>query len=191
MLTVAAVCVPGPGNYNEAHVARLYKMVKANLDERFWFVCITESDKPGWFAKIDLFKPKRFTGRVLYLDLDVTVVGDLAPLARFDAPFVIARDWLPIKRQDGSIVRSKFNSSVMSWDAGYADRIYTQFSAHRMDEFAGDQNWIEEVMPSAATFPLGEVVSYKVDVRPRGRVPGSARVVVYSGQPKPWEVEAP
>lgn len=181
MLTVACVLSEGPNRaYDRSHVARLEAMVAKHLDEPYQFVCVDDSDAPGWWAKVDLFKPGRFDGRVLYLDLDVTVIGDLAPIAHYPAPFAIIKDWS----------RPGFNSSVMSWQAGVGCGIYTEFGPHVITRLAGDQDWINERMPSAAVFPLGWCVSYRGHVRPRNRVPASALVVCYHGWPKPWDVEA-
>lgn len=188
MLTVACVCVPG-GIYNSSHVVRLQRQVLDNLEQPFKFHVLMNSDKPGWFAKIDLFEPGRFEGRVLYLDLDVTVVGDLGEIAYYpDSPpgkmhhptsFVAIKDWL----------RPTINSSVMSWDAGSVDHIYENFTPGVVERLAGDQDWITEQVPNAAVFPESWCVSYRKHVRMFKTVPPDARVVVFHGQPKPWDVE--
>lgn len=181
MLTVACVLSEGPRRaYDRSHVARLEAQVAAHMTQPYRFVCVDDSPSPGWWAKVSLFEPGRFEGRVLYLDLDVTVVGPLDELADFPAPFVIIKDWS----------RAGFNSSVMAWDAAYASRLYTEFSPSVIERMQGDQDWINERMPDAAMFELGWCVSYRGQVRPRGSVPSSARVICYHGFPKPWDVEA-
>lgn len=182
MLTVTAVCVP-PG-YDKGHLERLYGMVRDHLSQPFAWQPITASDKPGWWAKIDLFEPGRFEGRVLYLDLDVTVTGPLDDLVDPPRPpFVITRDWWS----------GGYNSSVMTWDAGVGDRIYTNFTLDVMRWKGGDQQWITSCMPNAAILPADWCVSYKHNRR--GVLPGvkptypdDMRVCVYHGSPKPWEV---
>ncbi len=153
-------------------------MVGANLNQPYRFVCIEGSDKPGWWAKIDLFTPGLFTGRVLYLDLDVTVVGNLDDLANQDAPFVAIADYQhPLT----------INSSVMAWDAGAGDAIYTDFTPDVMSRLHGDQNWIHEKV-FAERFPRRWCPSYRAHVQPTGKVPDDARVIVYHGQPKSWDL---
>lgn len=145
------------------------------------FVCLDDSPFPGWWAKVSLFEPSRFTGRVFYLDLDVTVVGPLDDLANYPQPFVAMKD--PLYRG--------VNSSVMAWTpSADTDRLYTEFTPDVMKRLPGDQDWINEQMPKAARFPLGWCPSYKAHVRPRGRVSSGARVVVFHGKPRPWEVKA-
>ena len=185
MLTVACVLRSG-GTYTDGHVARLEGQVAEYLPEPHRFVCLSDvkvacerirliHDWPGWWSKLELWRSGLFTGRIMYLDLDVTVVGDLTGLAHFPAPFAAITDFQ---------FPARINSSVMAWDASFADRLYTSFSPVRMEEFRGDQDWIHDQMPGAARFQIGDCVSWKRDVQPRGSVPRSAKVVVYHGLPK-------
>ena len=177
-LTVACVLSPGP-TYNRSHVDRLECMVAKHMSQPYRFVCVDDSPFPGWWAKISLFQPGRFSGRVLYLDLDVTVVGPLDALADYPYPFSAIRDYqYPLQ----------INSSVMAWDAGSADCVYNDFTPEVMYRFHGDQNWIHEKM-NTTTFPKRWCPSYKESVLPNGKLPKDARVVVYHGSPKPWEVD--
>ena len=175
-LTVACVLSPGP-TYNRSHVDRLERMVSEHMSQPYKFVCVDDSPFPGWWAKISLFEPGRFTGRVLYLDLDVTITGGIDDLADRPGSFIICRDFI------GSF---DFNSSVMAWDAGTVDHLYTDFSPDVMDRLHGDQNWITERKLDADTFPRKWCYSYK-----KGKLtsfPSDMRVCVYHGRPKPWEV---
>lgn len=177
-LTVACVLGAGPV-YNRSHVDRLDLMVAQHTSQPYRFVCVDDSPFPGWWAKISLFQPGRFTGRVLYLDLDVTVIGALDDLAEYPYPFAAIRDYqYPLQ----------INSSVMAWDAGMADCVYNDFTRGVMDRLHGDQNFIHEKM-NTTTFPKQWCPSYKAHVLPSGKVSKDARVIVYHGSPRPWEVE--
>ncbi len=181
MLTVACVLSEGPKRvYNLEHVRRLKDMVAQHLDRLYHFVCITNSPFPGWWAKISLFEPGRFRGRVLYLDLDITVVEKLNEVALYPEPFVAIKDW----------IRPTINSSVMSWDAGKVDHLFTEFNESVMDRLKGDQDWISEQMPDAKTFPPDWCVSYTKSVKKFNAVPPSAKIVVFHGFPKPWELSS-
>ena len=179
MLTVACVLSEGPKRvYNIEHVHRLQDMVAQHLDNSYQFLCINDSPFPGWWAKISLFKPGRFKGRVLYLDLDLTIVGGLDDIAHYDAPFVAIDDWL----------RPTINSSVMAWDAGVADHVFTNFTEADMERLHGDQDWITEQMPKVKMFPREWCVSYRKSVRRFRAVPPAAKIVVFHGFPKPWDL---
>lgn len=176
MLTVACVCVPGPGNYTAKHVDRLHGMVREHLSQDFEFTVLNESPYPGWWSKALLFEPGRFEGRVLYLDLDVTVVGSLDEVADYPARFAGIRDWL----------NPGINSSVMVWDAGTQDHVYTQFRPEIMDRLPGDQDWISRVaLP--VKFPIEWFPSYKFNLnRDLNNLSPDAKAIIYHGQPKPW-----
>lgn len=180
VLTVACVLSNGP-IYTRDHVARLDAMVAEHMTQPYRFVCLDDSPFPGWWAKISLFEPGRFNGRVLYLDLDVTVVGSLDEIADFPAPFVAIKDW----------ERPTFNSSVMAWDAGVADRVYTGFTPEIMERqnYGGDQAWLTDSLPMQAQaqfFPVNWCPSYKHHCR--YSVPKGAKAVVFHGQPRPWDL---
>ena len=164
--------------YDVTHVARLEDMVDKNLKQPYRFECVDDSPYPDWWAKVSLGEPGRFKGRVLYLDLDVTVVGNLDDLADYPYPFAAIKDYqFPLT----------INSSVMSWDAGAMDSVFADFTPEVMERLHGDQNWIHEKVP-AFHFPRAWCPSYKAHVLPTGKVPDDARVIIFHGRPKPWEV---
>jgi len=178
MLTVACVLSDGP-TYKREHVERLRGQVADHLSQSYEFVCVDDSPLSGWWAKISLFEPGRFTGRVLYLDLDVTVVGALDDIADFPAPFAAIKDYqYPMT----------INSSVMSWTAGVADHVYAEFDSSVPDRYPGDQNWINNRIPRAVRFPRQWCVSYKQSTL-SDYWPEDMRVCVYHGFPKPWKVK--
>jgi alpha-N-acetylglucosamine transferase len=153
-------------------------MVADHFKQPYRFVCLDDSPFSGWWSKISLFEPGRFSGRVLYLDLDVTVVGALDDLADYPYLFAAIRDYqYPLQ----------INSSVMSWDASVSDCVYNDFTPEVMDRLHGDQNFIYEKI-NPVTFPKRWCPSYKAHVLPTGKVPNDARVIVYHGSPKPWDI---
>lgn len=176
MLTVACVEV---GNYlgrGTEYVAKLRAMVARHLSQPFRFECITQSDKPGWWAKVDLFEPDRFTGRVLYLDLDTVIVGPLDALAESKGILHLA-DW--------GWTKNDYGSGVMVWDAGEHAEVWSRYTPNVPDQFRGDQDWMTHLGGWAA-LPKGLCVSYRYVsiVAP----PLGASVVCFHGSPKPHEV---
>lgn len=178
MLTVACVLSPGPGGYTRAHVERLRGMVARHMVQEHRFVCINDSPFPGWWAKVSLFEPGRFAGRILYLDLDVTVVGPLDDLAGYPQPFAAMKD--PLYKG--------INSSVMVWTPSTdMDRLYTEFTPDVMKRLPGDQDFIMRARSDIAYFPQDWCVSYKHQRFIRLKtIPRDARVICYHGKPKPW-----
>ncbi len=153
-------------------------MVAANMKQPYRFTCLDDSPFSWYWAKISLFEPGRFKGRVLYLDLDVTIKRNLDDLADYPAPFAVMKD----------AFRFGFNSSTMAWDAGVADHIYTDWLAAGKPEVkGGDQSWLNQTMPSAHLFPRQWVQSFKRSVLNGGFLP-DLRVIVFHGWPRPWEL---
>lgn len=177
MITVACVLSEAGKKYDYSHVERLRKQIQ--LEQPYRFLCVDDSPYPYWWAKISLFEPQRFSGRVLYLDLDVDVIDTLDELVDFPAPFGCIKDWnVP-----------GYNSSVMVWDAGHLDYLHKKFSANVkkfMDMYHGDQNFITD-HSFPAKFPTNWCSSYKKHVK-SDTLPKESKVICYHGEIKPWHV---
>lgn len=189
-------------------------MVERHMRQNYVFTCLTDDcagaheaginylplmhDLPGWWSKLEVFRPSVVYGMsaAIYLDLDVVIMGDLSPLTHTTSRgLTMVEDF--IKKGSG-------NSSVMSWRADFrhvlrrmvdSDRgfIHT-YDRIRPNGRIGDQAFIEDSIrmvdgdDAINFFDPGEVISYKMDVM-RGRVePHSARVVTFHGRPKPADV---
>lgn len=199
MTTVASVLRSG-GEYTPDHVRALRFGVGAHLREPHRFVCLSDVDVPGvrvspllapawpgWWSKIALFSPGRLTGRVLYIDLDSVVVGDLSEIAAYAGPFAMLSDFYRPERPA---------SGVMAWEADCPEalavwRAFTRDPAAAMRTAGGDQGFIREVLGDEVArlqdaFP-GQLVSFKAHCG--AGVPEGARLVCYHGRPKPWDAE--
>ena len=180
-LTVACVFVSSDGPaefpYTADYVGRLLDMVIRWCDRPFRFVCLTDRPQglppgveplavgklPGFapWTKLELFNPaRRWTGRVLYLDLDTLIVAPLTPLIDAPAPFAITAD--PPERHKprlhdayGREIVRRFNSSVMVWDGGSQTDLYLDFVRQPgvVDRLSGDQDWIGLRRPHAHALP--------------------------------------
>ena len=141
MLTVA--CVLSPGRYDETWVRKLKAGVDRHLTIPHRFVCLTNEpiegietvnlihDWPGWWSKIELFRPGLFDYPVLYLDLDTMVCGNIDPL-------IFNSMSLTMWREE---IRHLANSSVMLWSRDKSS-IYRKFlnsPDQYMKEHGGDQ----------------------------------------------------
>lgn len=172
MLTVACVFVRGHVAFSPEYVARLYSMTKRCLKREFEFVCLTDqplqmprgvraikidTPKPGmkgWWAKIELFKPGRFGGRVLYLDLDVLLLDSLESIIDYPADFALAPDGAPnFKGAEGRAVVKRFNSSVMVWNWDAVPDLHRQWTPAVANRLWGDQDWIGERCEFAQAMP--------------------------------------
>jgi hypothetical protein len=186
------VCVlRGGGEYTPEHVYTLKKMVDEHLGLPFY--CLSDQPLdcsylpmaqkwPKWWAKMELF---RLRPPVLYLDLDTIIRGTPTFLDEMRSKdFVIMRDVYRGKRDHKAM-----QSSIMYWQI---DMTWLYDRYMEQPEFknpGGDQSYIEQNV-RAEYFQdfTNEVVSYKADICKRGPL-NSDKVVIFHGQPRPWEQE--
>jgi hypothetical protein len=203
-LTVA--CVRVGDKYGDDYTTNLRAMVERHLQRPAVFKCITDQRVvpgweclhadpafPVWWQKVSLWRPAFFSGRVLYLDLDVVIVGSLDEIAEHKGIFW---DW----HQTHS-----YGSAVMCWDAGEHSEVWRW--AHelemnsdgitarwRNENYYGDQDYITATAKMADSlwpiFPPEWCVSYRTHCgygSETGPPPG-AKVVCCHGTPKPAEI---
>lgn len=194
------------GEYRPEHVTRLRDQVLVHLPTAdFW--CLSDVDVPGvqilplkfdwpgWWSKMEIFRPS-IKGPVLFFDLDTSIVGDLTDIARIDR-LAIMRD---VYRRGG------LQSSMMFLPEVARERIWFEWidrPEHWMQIYqrGGDQAFLERFwLDRAARWQdelPGQLVSYKAHVRKAvhkdrefgdGSIPDGARVVVFHGLPRPWQI---
>ena len=219
MITICCVLRSG-GIYNRSWVERLHRAVAQHMSAEHCFVCLTDDTKavspliprvddihwlplrhgwPGWWSKNEIYA---LPGRVLFLDLDVAVVGPLDILLDAETEAFDGRSFTP----EGTFVAirdfyrpGQFNTSVVLIEN--RRDIYETFlrdpdavmAAHR-----GDQEWLSTIVPEARLWKTG-VVSYKKHCRARLHMPGQpppslpvpegTSVVCFHGQPKMPDAE--
>lgn len=202
MLTVACVLRSG-GEYTPAHVAALQDGVERNLSRPHRFVCLSDMEVdcerillrnkwPGWWSKIEAFRPALFWGPVLYIDLDTIVTGSLDGIVDNHRFTVLRNFWAEAYGEPDRI-----GSGLMAWNVDLS-AIYSAFASAPEKHIAdyncrarwGDQAWIKTHTPIPMErwqdkFP-GKVVSFKKHVLPTKRVPDGAAVCCFHGEPRPW-----
>lgn len=190
------------------YVGKLQRAIERNLTIPHQFVCLTEwelgQDLKGWWVKMLLAEPGRFSGPVLYMDLDCVVTANidhLVKLAATDTSRVWMRDdfGYPLRNPRQGIGRDMkrtlggdgtCNSSLMLWHGDAMAPVWDAWgrgSAEYLAELHGDQNAITKILgrERIGFLPDESVCSYKYHVE-RGVKP--APVVVFHGKPKPHEV---
>lgn len=171
-LTVACVLKTGPfksRRYSPKWVLRLREMVERNLSLPHRFVCLTDTDIPGvetirlrkgwpgYWSKIELFGPNlRDCNRVLYLDLDVLVTGNLDDVVQVSEPIIFCPPHPVLVDKPGARaprgVIFKYQTSCMVWSPPAGREIYDAFSPEAAKGLHGDQDWIAKVNPDWPTF---------------------------------------
>jgi hypothetical protein len=209
-VTPVVCCVLRSGGlYDAGWVTRLQAGVRRHTTTPHRFVCLSDVDVPGaetvpllhdwpgWWAKMELFRPGLWgKATVLFLDLDSVVVADLAPLLAHPHRFTMAHEYYR---------PAQFCSTAMAW-AGDWSALYRMFAddpAAGMQRYTGnpskigDQAFIEDGLSSLGVTPatfrdlFGEraIASYKVH-RCEARPARDALVVSFHGRPKPHELQS-
>lgn len=203
LITIA--CVNVGSKYPRHYVDILRRSVKHHLTKEHRFVCLTDNARhypeidtvditslnlPRWWSKMALFCPEiRGAGRVLYLDLDMVVCGDLAPLLEVENEFAICENFTRLG--GNSIWPCLYGSCAMVFQNGWGLNIWNQFWNDRhalMDECAatGDQMAIQMLHPHAALLqpllPANFFLHYR-DLGPEQ--PEGTSVVVFGGRRNP------
>ena len=178
MLTVACVWIKSEIYQDRSWVDKLYWMVKRNLpvDYKYNFMCVTPhvnefwGEEPAigceipiiipgngyraWWYKLNLFNLQG--DRILYLDLDTVIHGDLTKLIDFPSDFVVCpSSGVPMRKHD-------FNSSIMVWNPA-SPQIQTVRSLLRsadMKRYSGDQQWLSSLPIRVDLFPSRWIHKY-------------------------------
>jgi hypothetical protein len=198
-LTILCVLRSG-GDYDAEYVRKLRDGCAKYLTIPHRFVCLSDvpvpceriplkHDWPGWWCKIELFRPDVITGPTLYLDLDTVIVGNLDRV--MEIPFDFAM--LNIRAKDMHIG----NSGAM-WFTRAFPAVYERFAEkpqywidyhvkHAKDRYMGDQAFISDCfsdIPKLHHALPGFFLSYKYD-NCRHSIPKGCSVVCFGGPPRP------
>lgn len=183
--------------YGAEHVFALQDMVARTLpDARF--TCFADSHIAGVnvrfippevrelgqrYPKLWLWSGDVDLGRMLYLDLDCVLVGDLSPLVERTEPVVV---WEDPSSKPG---RVRYNTSMILMDSGAAPQVWESYAGERAPGLGTDQAWVRHTLgPDVPTWgPDDGVLSYKRHCR--DGLPEHARAVFFHGSPKPWDLE--
>lgn len=181
--------------FGPEYVTRLMDGVARNITRPFRFmVCKPGPDdaalvaRPGCFARLRMFDPawQEAQGiergdKVLNLDLDLIVTGNLDAIAGQAEPFTILQGV-------NASNPCPFNGSVWSFTAGAYPRIWEDFSleaaqAVPFDSFPDDQAWFHHMVPNAGAYgPESGVYAYQKPGWPRGEaLPRNAAIVAFPG----------
>lgn len=201
-LTVLCVLRSGGKDYTPEYVRRLRDGVAKYLTIPHRFVCLSDVDVPceriplkhdwpGWWSKIEMFRPDVVTGPTLYLDLDTVIVDKLDDVLSIPYEFAM----LNIRAKDTTVG----NSGAM-WMTRAFPHVYERFAekpeywidyhvrkAH--DRYMGDQAFISdcfEVIPKLHEALPEFFKSYKYD-NCRDSIPKGCSVVCFGGHPRPHE----
>jgi hypothetical protein len=207
MITVMCVLKSG-GIYDASWVRKLRDGVARHCGIVHRFMCLTDVpvdcemlklqyDFPGWWSKLELFRPGVIDGPTLYLDLDNLVIGDIAALVPQPHEFAMIRNFNRPAHVSSCVMWFKEAAPVRVWEKFIAEpeRWMKQYAVKQRDGAVfGDQAFVWDALDRAAPimdFPRALVPHYRKDLMQSGRRPENAAVVIFSGSIKPSTVKEP
>lgn len=199
MITLKTVLRSG-GEYTADHVLRMQEMLDRYVDCPARFVCYSDVDIPDvavrplqhdwprWFSKIEMFRDVEDS---FYIDLDMTINGNITDMVMADSDFMALRNMTP---RIGGI-----GSAMMKWRGNSASgSIFTTFAKspeYFIDRHSnkigthmhGDQGFIFSVACNPETgFKIDCFQDKFPDRISDFRTSKETDVKVYFGKRRPW-----
>jgi hypothetical protein len=190
-----------PSPHRNICVTKLSKGIHSSIEvvpDREDFAGVTNPNgrqNPSCYRRLRVFAPEAeatFGPRVVSLDLDMVIVGDLRPLVDRSEDFIV---W----GQSDFPKRQFYNGSLWMLRTGSRPQVWTRFdprlSPHqskRAGHRGSDQGWLSYVLgPKEATWGEKDgVYSWRVHLAPKGgALPANAKVVCFHGKTDPWSYE--
>lgn len=192
------ICLKHGTKFDAGYVNKLYYGVKRNTTVPFTFHCFTENggglnpdikthplpydNIEGWWYKLYLFSDEiDIEGRVLYIDLDTLITGNIDHYLEHNKGFVVLRDlWAK---------QNNVGSALMSFNVGEHKHIWDTFIKNPQAAIQelrphGDQKWIQKQQHQRIYWQdlfKNEIMSFKSDCR--NGLPSNAKIVCYHGKP--------
>lgn len=174
-------------------VWRLYHSVLKHADRPFDFYVLTNdmeanvpgtkiellhgNDWPGWWAKMELYRPDLPAGRTLYMDLDSHVIYSLQPIFDFEGDLVLFDSQDTSRYQAATIL---FNATEFTW-------LYDKFKEdwnYYMRNYRSDQDLLGKWIPDQPTFPKEWLIKLRnIMGSPVLRRNPPEDVIIVTGQP--------
>jgi hypothetical protein len=210
-------------SYGPLQVHTLRNMVARNYDAPHRFICVTDDPTglecetvplwndyagipnpsfrggPSCYRRLKLFH--RDIGadigeRIVHMDLDIVITGDLKPLVDRQEPFVGWRNTNPLWPWNGSFFMLTAGAHPEVWES--FDPATSPRKSHAAGCKGSDQGWMSYVLPRnlPAWTERDGVWSYQDQIAHRGRrpwpykLPRDAKVVIFHGTVDPWSPEA-
>lgn len=220
-------CVIHGTAYSWQYVDTLYSMLSRNFSRPIRLHVWTESSRPipqpyikhelvewpgiagprkSWWYKMQMFDPDRFSGRLLYFDLDVVIVNSLDWMLELDPQnFWTIRDF----RHHFRGAWWGINSSCMIWDTTAFAHVWQDFCGHNIHavtrQYQGDQDYLNAVIDHKLLryFDSTRVRSWRWEIKDGGMdfkkrvyrrpdagsvIPPGTDLMIFHGQPKPHEI---
>lgn len=211
---------PYHSSFTSQHVNILKNMVKRNLDLEHEFCCITDDPAgidpdvrvvklwespvpvygnrmfPNCFRRLKIFSKEiteLFPDRILSLDLDLVITGNITSLFDNAPDFKAWKDPLGPTYYNGSMIYMKAGARSQVWESFRPEDAPKQPTNTKLK--GSDQGWISHVLgPKEAMWTKADgIYSLRQDLEksPDGlkKLPNNTKIVVFHGIKNPWDMD--
>jgi hypothetical protein len=198
MITVA--CVFWGDKFSDDYVYNLKSMVERNTTVPHQFVCFSDrelegiktvkliSGYQGWWNKMQMFNTDfRLGNRVVYLDLDTLIVGNIDWLLEYDGMFMGIEDLGSVNEHQPEL-KGRLQSGVMAWDYRLNSHLWNRFtSSGESQRYRGDGEYLNHIIPKYQRDFIqkrykGKLKSYKYQVYSEG-ITDDLSIICFHGRP--------
>ena len=198
MITVA--CVFWGDKFSDDYVYNLKSMVERNTTVPHQFVCFSDrelegiktvkliSGYQGWWNKMQMFNTDfRLGNRVVYLDLDTLIVGNIDWLLEYDGMFMGIEDLGSVNEHQPEL-KGRLQSGVMAWDYRLNSHLWNRFtSSGESQRYRGDGEYLNHIVPKYQRDFIqkrykGKLKSYKYQVYSEG-ITDDLSIICFHGRP--------
>jgi hypothetical protein len=140
-----------------------------------------------FWTKMTIFRPRPFgiDGRILLLDVDTVITGNLDAIIAFDDDFYTYPNWWSKDIAFGVTLMNAGSRRIL-WDLFVAD------PQKIMNQYTSDEAFITGVFPKEKYFPKPWIRSYKAHCSTTdgraGGVPEGCKFICFHGKPDPHQV---
>lgn len=221
-MNCVVICIKWGTVFGSSDVNMLFRACREHSPKPLRFVCLTDDadglaegveawkipdigltaeewSHPGVWPKLSLFSPDLINlGRVLFLDLDMMVVGDLSSFFEPTQGTVFQNmgdSWRPLPKSE----ERETGSCIFSYDPGSEQRVLEVFLADKagaMARWRNEQDFVGAHVSEIRYWPDDLVVSFKRHLCHRNGAglfakpkppPRTASIVAFHGTPRPRE----
>ena len=198
MITVA--CVFWGDKFSDDYVYNLKSMVERNTTVPHQFVCFSDRELEGiktvklipgyegWWNKMQMFNTDfKLGNRVVYLDLDTLIVGNIDWLLEYDGMFMGIEDLGSVNEHQPEL-KGRLQSGVMAWDYRLNSHLWNRFtSSGESQRYRGDGEYLNHIVPKYQRDFIqkrykGKLKSYKYQVYSEG-ITDDLSIICFHGRP--------
>jgi hypothetical protein len=214
MADVTVVCVKWGNEYSDEYVIKLRNMIARNTTIDHNFLCFSDTlidgidiahlpnDLIGWWNKLYLFSSVSmlYEKRVVYLDLDTVITGNIDWLLSYDGDFMgIENLGVRNKYENPENYKGVLQTGIMAWnrDSSLIEDLWNVYFSNKQQiqtVYRGDGEYIYAALKQwDSSYDLlqhlypNQLKSYKYEVYEEGSIDPSTSIICFHGIPRPHQ----